>query len=109
MQRIISYRIAGEKTEKRADYFNWHILFHITIYHCNNDLKHDQNTNRGAIEEMGKADELLQKAAQPVINLMFVIIPIVINSMTTAYKFYKKLPICKSWLSVLAVLTIEFA
>ena len=52
-----------------------------------------ETTDRGAIEEMGKAAELLQKVARPVINLMFAIIPIVINSATTAYKFYKKLPI----------------
>ena len=53
-----------------------------------------KTTNRGAIEEIGKAAELLQKAAQPVINLMFAIIPIVINSMTTVCKLYKKLPTC---------------
>ena len=52
-----------------------------------------ETTNRGAIEEMGNAAELLQKVARPVINLMFAIIPIVISSATTASNFYKKLPI----------------
>ncbi|KAL7475757.1 hypothetical protein ACHAWX_000068, partial [Stephanocyclus meneghinianus] len=51
-----------------------------------------ETTNRGAIEEMGKAAELLQTVARPVINLMFAIIPIVISSATKAYNFYKKLP-----------------
>ena len=40
MQCIISYHVVGEKTEKRANYFNLHILFCITIYHCKNNLKH---------------------------------------------------------------------
>ncbi|KAL3786093.1 hypothetical protein HJC23_003210 [Cyclotella cryptica] len=44
-------------------------------------------------EEMGKAAELLQKVARPLINLIVAVIPIVINCTTTCYKFYKKLPI----------------
>lgn len=52
-----------------------------------------ETTERGPIEEMGKAAELLQKVARPVIDLMFAFIPIVINCTTASYKFYKKLPI----------------
>jgi hypothetical protein len=53
----------------------------------------DETTDRGAIEEIGKAAELLQKVAKPVLNLIFAVIPIIINLSSAAYKFYKKLPI----------------
>jgi len=53
----------------------------------------DETTDIGAIEEIGKAAELLQKVAKPVLNLIFAVIPIIINLSSAAYKFYKKLPI----------------
>jgi hypothetical protein len=52
-----------------------------------------ETTNRGAIEEIGKAAELLQKIARPAINLIFAVFPIIIKCASAAYKFYKKLPI----------------
>lgn len=52
-----------------------------------------ETTDRGAIEEMGKAAELLQKIARPLLGLIFAVIPIIINFTAAAYKFYKKLPI----------------
>ncbi|KAL7515179.1 hypothetical protein ACHAXN_012514 [Cyclotella atomus] len=53
----------------------------------------EETTDRGAIEEIGKAAELIQQVAKPVLNLIFTVIPIIINFTSATYKFYKKLPI----------------
>lgn len=52
-----------------------------------------ETKDRGAIEEMGKAAELIQQVAKPVLNIVFAVIPVLINLSAKAYEFYKKLPI----------------
>ena len=50
-------------------------------------------TDRGAIEGIGKAAELIQLVAKPVFNVIFAVIPVLINLSVKTYEFYKKLPI----------------